>query len=57
MIVYIKYLILILAFLAAFIAINKDMIASGIVAAGSFVAYALIEIQDLKILNKEDTKD
>ncbi len=54
MIVYVKYLILILGFYAAFVALNNNNIAGGVVAAGAFIAYALIEIQDLKILNKED---
>ena len=54
MIVFVKYLILIIGFYAAFIAIEKNNIAAGIVAAGAFIGYALIEIQDLKIINKEN---
>ena len=54
MIVFVKYLILILGLYAAFIAIEKNYVAAGIVAAGAFIGYALIEIQDLKVLNKED---
>lgn len=53
-IVFVKYLILLVGFYAAFKGIEKDNIAAGIVAAGAFISYALIEIQDLKILNKED---
>jgi hypothetical protein len=54
--IYVKYLILIFAFSAGFKAFSSSGIASGIVAAGAFIAYALIEIQDLKIINKEDNK-
>lgn len=54
MIIFVKYLILILGIYAAFCAIQKNNTGAGIVAAGAFVAYALIEIQDLKIINKED---
>ena len=57
MIVYIKYLILILGFFAAFQAMKDNNVSAAIVAAGSFIAYALIEIQDLKIINKEDTTE
>ena len=57
LIVFVKYLILILGFYAAFIAIEKNTIAAGLVAAGAFIGYALIEIQDLKILNKYDIKE
>jgi hypothetical protein len=54
--IYVKYLILIFAFSASFKAFSSSGIAAGIVAAGAFIAYALIEIQDLKIINKEDNK-
>jgi hypothetical protein len=57
MIVYIKYLILLVGFYAAFVGIDKNNIAAGIVAGGAFISYALIEIQDLKILNKEEIKE
>jgi uncharacterized membrane protein YjfL (UPF0719 family) len=57
MIVFVKYLILVLGFYAAFVAIEKNNVAAGIVTAGAFIGYALIEIQDLKILNKEDKND
>jgi hypothetical protein len=57
MIVFVKYLVLIVGFIGAVNAIQHDHIASGIVAAGAFIAYALIEIQDLKIINKEDIKE
>ncbi len=54
MIVFVKYLILLVGFYAAFVAIEKNNIAAGIVAAGTFISYALIEIQDLKTLNKDE---
>ena len=57
MIVFVKYLILILGFFAAIVAIQKNNVAAGIVAAGAFIGYALIEIQDIKVLNKEDIKE
>ena len=57
MIVFVKYLILILGFFAAIVAIQKNNVAAGIVAAGAFIGYALIEIQDIKILNREDIKE
>lgn len=50
-------MILILGFFAAIVAIQKNNVAAGIVAAGAFIGYALIEIQDIKILNKEDIKE
>ena len=40
----VKYIILFFAFCAGI----------GIAAAGAFISYALIEIQDLKIINKEE---
>jgi hypothetical protein len=53
-IVFVKYIILLVGLYAAFIGIDKNNLAAAIVAAGAFISYALIEIQDLKILNKED---
>ncbi len=55
--IYVKYLILIFAFSAGSNAFSSTNAATGIVAAGAFIAYALIEIQDLKIINKEDNAD
>ena len=55
--VAVKYLILIVGFLTAFRCFCNACsdIGAGIVAAGAFISYALIEIQDLKIRNdKED---
>jgi hypothetical protein len=54
MIVYVKYLILILGIIAGIITLNINNIGAGITSAGALIAYAIIEIQDLKILNKED---
>ena len=54
MILFVKYFILLLGFYAAFNGIQNNNIAAGIVAAGAFISYALIEIQDLKILNKKE---
>ena len=54
MIIFVKYLILLAGFYAAFVGIEKNNIAAGIIAAGAFISYALIEIQDLKILNKDE---
>jgi hypothetical protein len=34
--------------------IKAGNIGAGITAAGAFIAYALIEIQDLKIINEEE---
>ncbi|MEI8059307.1 MAG: hypothetical protein WCG67_04030 [Ferruginibacter sp.] len=52
--IYVKYLILLFAFIAGYKAFESANIAAGIVAAGAFIAFALIEIQDLKIINNED---
>ena len=57
MIVFVKYLILLIGFYGAFVGIQSCNVAGGIVAAGAFISYALIEIQDLKILNKEEEKE
>jgi hypothetical protein len=50
----VKYIILVFAFSGGFAAFNTSNIAAGIAAAGAFIGYALIEIQDLKIINQED---
>ncbi len=52
--VQIKYLILLFGFIAGFDAFTKSHWGSGIAAAGAFIAYALIEIQDVKVLNTND---
>jgi len=50
----VKYLILIVAFIAAFYSLQSDKIGAGITAAGALIAFALLEIQDLKISNDEE---
>ncbi len=54
--VAVKYLILIVGFLTAFRCFNNACsdIGAGIAAAGAFISYALIEIQDLKIRNDKE---
>ena len=52
--VQIKYLILIFGFIAGFDAFTKSHWGSGIAAAGAFIAFAIIEIQDVKILNSRE---
>lgn len=47
----VKYLILILAFFATGYSLIESNIAAGITSAGAFIAFALLEIQDLKIIN------
>ncbi len=53
----VKYIILLFAFLAGFTSLNSSRLGVGIAAAGAFIAYALIEIQDLKISNKEEEEE
>ncbi len=50
----VKYMILVFAFCAGGGSYGADNLGVGIAAAGAFIGYALIEIQDLKIINKED---
>ena len=50
----IKYIILAFAFCAGSGAYGSNNLGAGIAAAGAFICYALIEIQDLKIINKEE---
>lgn len=50
----VKYLILLFAFGAGWAAYSSKRLGPGIAAGGAFIAYALIEIQDLKIINKEE---
>ena len=51
--VAVKYLILIVAFIGAFTSFS-DKNNAGITAAGAFIAYALIEIYDLKLINEKE---
>ncbi len=50
----VKYIILFFAFCAGCAAFGTENLGIGIAAAGAFISYALIEIQDLKIINKEE---
>lgn len=52
--VAVKYLICIAGFFAAYVSIcrgSNSSIGAGITAAGAFIAFALLEINDLKIDN------
>jgi hypothetical protein len=55
--VYVKYLILMVGFVAAYYSIKRLNISTGITAAGAFIAYAMIEINDLKIYNSEEKEN
>ncbi|MEO8173507.1 MAG: hypothetical protein ABI581_10505 [Sediminibacterium sp.] len=55
--VAVKYLILVMGFIAGLYSVKDGTIGAGFTAAGAFIAFALIEIQDLKILNKEEKDD
>ncbi|MDB5210546.1 MAG: hypothetical protein JWQ30_1373, partial [Sediminibacterium sp.] len=52
--VALKYIIVSVGFICAAYSVQADKIGAGIAAAGAFIAYALIEIQDLKIINEEE---
>ena len=53
--VAVKYLILLVGFACAYCSFCCEHIGAGISAAGAFIAFALLEINDLKIINdKED---
>lgn len=53
MIVYLKYLILIIGFTCAIITLAHEITGAGITSASAFIAFALIEAEDLKIINKD----
>lgn len=53
MYVYLKYVIVAFAFAAGISSFNSANVATGVASAGAFIAFALIEIQDLKIKNKD----
>jgi hypothetical protein len=57
--VAVKYLILVAGFMAAYRAVCSipDSAGAGITAAGAFIAFALLEIQDLKIINSKPDDD
>ena len=48
MIVYVKYIILVLGIIAGIQTLHSQNIGAGITLAGAFIAFALIEIQDIK---------
>lgn len=50
----VKYIILVFAFIAGASAWGTNNLGAGVAAAGAFIGYALIEIQDLKIINQEE---
>jgi len=54
-IVAVKYLILLFAFIAGIKVFDHESIALAIVASGAFIAYAIIEIQDVRIANMPET--
>ncbi|MEP7232705.1 MAG: hypothetical protein ABI691_20770 [Ginsengibacter sp.] len=54
MIVYLKYLILRIGFTGAIMTLAHKNIGAGITSTGAFIAFALIEAEDLKITNKDD---
>ncbi len=56
MYVRVKYLILVMGFIATLYAIGSDKIGAGMAAAGAFIAYAILEKQDLQTMNQEDEK-
>jgi hypothetical protein len=49
----VKYLILVFGFIAGVYSLKENLVGAGIAAAGAFISFALIEIQDLKIINDE----
>jgi hypothetical protein len=55
--VQIKYFIVITGFIAAVVSLVAGNTGAGVAAAGAFIAFALIEIQDLKILNKKEQEE
>ena len=52
-----KYVILLFAFIGGLGSLSCNTIGAGIASAGAFIAFALIEIQDVKILNSNDDDD
>jgi hypothetical protein len=54
MIVPVKYIILTVGIMAALYSIKSANLAAGFTAAGAMIAYAIIEKQDLKILNEPE---
>jgi len=52
--VAVKYLILIFGFLAGIYSLKENFIGAGIASGGAFISFALLEIQDLKIINDKE---
>ena len=52
--VSVKYLILLVGFIATGYSVSLGQTGAGIAAAGAFIAYALLEKEDLRILNSKD---
>lgn len=50
--VYLKYIILAVGFIGALLALDGN-IAAGITAAGAFIAFAIIESQDVRTANSK----
>ncbi len=53
----VKYIILLFALIAGSEVIESKNLALAIICAGAFIAYALIEVQDLKILNAPEENE
>ena len=51
--IYLKYLVLIFGIIAGISAIKDKSMAAGITCAGCVIAFAIIEVQDVRILNEE----
>lgn len=52
--VYVKYLILLAGFWCATASCINNNVSAGFAAAGAFIAFAMLEINDLKIENSEE---
>lgn len=50
----VKYIILVFAFIAGFVSFKSSNMATGITAGGAFICYAILEVYDLIIINKEN---
>ncbi len=54
MTIYLKYVMLILGLIGGIMALSNGNIGAGITAASAFIAFVVIEVQDVKITNKEE---
>jgi len=50
----VKYLVLLLGIIAGIYSLKEGFIGAGITAAGALIAFALIEIEDLRIINDKE---